>query len=469
MRTRTTLAVMAVAALVALAGMSCKKKGKDAKKDTASDMSADMKAGMDTDAMKAPMGGMDAARPRPRTRPAAKASLFDPGVFKMALMLPAKKDPVFAKIAGEISTVAAACQKKKKYLSSFTWCTEWKALAAEIKKILTAIDKKKPATVRAGMAVALAGVSKLRDKDIFVRFAGLVVMEHIFYNFSYKGLKKPRALLARVVALSVKNGTKYDERKQAIRVLGCDGGLSHFNGGVYDGKVLAWAAHKDKSHWVRQAALGHLSSCMDRLKDNCPVKPSQLKAWAATEKDKTSREAIAKLAGKLKMTDEVFTWCTPILMESQMHWGCDAAFKSVLDKSQFDKFHALAKKYRDSDGSKTANNFRMIYPVNLMIHGLKKGFPKEKVVAYVDSVMAQEETATKRAQSVIQACINGLVKIAGTKAEVKMLRKLLKKRGRKFAKAVKKDKNRKKWSKLFKDADKTLAARAKVLKATKAK
>jgi len=461
MRTRTLLAVLAVAALVAFAGTSCKKKGKGETKDkgTAADMAADMAA----DGMKAPMGGMDVARPGPRPRPAASSSLFDPGVFEIALMLPAKKNPVFAEIAGEISTVAATCKKSKKHVNSFTWCAEWKTLAAKLKKILEAVDKTKPATVMAGMAVALAGVSKLRDPDLFVRYAGLVVLEHVFYNFSYKKLKKPRALLARVVANSLKNG-KSDERTQAVRILGCDGGLSHFNGGVFDGKVLAWAAHKDKSQTVRQHALSHLSSCMDRLKGDCPVKPSQLKAWAAKETSKSAREGIAKLAGKLKMTNEVFAWCEPILMESEMHWGCESAFKSVLDKDQFDKFHALSKKYRDSAGSKTARNFRMIYPVKLMFYGLSKGFPKDKVVAFVDSVMAQEETATKRDQSVINTCIQGLVTNAQTKAEIKMARKMLKKRGRKFAKYVQKDKDRKKWTKLFKDADKTLKKKAKTAK-----
>jgi hypothetical protein len=467
MRTRTSLAVLAVAALVALAGTNCKKKGKGDTKDKgmAADMAADMGADMGADAMKGPMGGMsgmDAPRPRPRV--AAKPSLFDPAVFDVALKLPATKDPNFAKIKAEIPKVAEACKKASKYLHSFSSCADWKKLDGEIKKLTGAIVDGQPETITPAFAAALAGVAHLRDKNTFVRYAGLQIMERIFYDFSYKKVKKHRAILARVVANSVKNGTAYEERKQAIRVIGHDGGLSHFNGGVFDGKVLAWAAHKDKSKWVRRAALGNLASCIDRLKGKCPVKPSQIKTWIAAEKDLDARQGIAKLAGKLKMTDEVFAWCSPLLLDSTMYWGCRDGFKLVLDKAQFDKFHALAKKYRDSDGSKTANNFRMAFVVELMFHGLKNGFPRDKVVAFTDSILAQEETATKTSRGVVRNSINGLLKISKSVDEIKATRKLLKKRGRKFKKALRKNKDRKDWGKIFKEADKKLKEKLKAAK-----
>lgn len=458
MRVRTQLAVLAVAAMTALAVGSCKKKGKEQAKDD--EKKSDMAAM--TEDVKAPMGGMDVAEPGPG--PAKKKSLFDPVVFKIAMKLPASKDPVFAKIQGEIPKVAEACKKSKKYVSSFSWCAEWKTLQGEIKKVINAIDKNKPETVKAAMAVALAAASKLRDPELFVRYTGLQIMEEIFYNFSYKGLKKPRALLARIVAHSVKDGTDYNERNQAIRVIGNDGGLSHFNGGVYDGKVLAWAAHKDKSHWVRRSALVHLASCMDRLKSECPVTQSKLRSWYAAEKDNDAQEGIARLAGKLKMTVDVFAWCSPKLLESKLYWGCRDAFKFVLDKDGFDKFHDLAKKFRDSDKSKDAGNFRLAFVVQLMFHGLGQGFPRDKVVGYIDSLLAQEETATKRAKSVFADSLAGLVKISNTKAEIKALQKLLKKRGKKFSKLLKKDKARKDWAKVWKDTDKELKQKAKAAK-----
>ncbi len=460
MRIRTSLAVLAVAALVALAGTNCKKKGKGETEDKG--MAADMAADMGADAMKGPMGGMDAARPRPRV--AAKPSLFDTAVFDAAAKLPATKDPNYAKVKGQIPTIAAACKKANKYLNSFSSCADWKKLETEIKKLTGAIVDGQPETRTPAMAVALAAVSQLRDKDTFVRYAGLQILERIFYDFSYKKVKKPRALLARAVAYNVKNGTSYEERKQALRIIGYDGGLSHFNGGVFDGKVLAWAAHKDKDINVRRAALSSLRSCMDRLKAKCPITPAVLKAWIAVEKHDDARQGIAKLAGKLKMTDEIFTWCSPVLLESKMGWGCRDAFKMVLGKDNFDKFHTLVKKYRDSDGSKTANNYRMAFVVELMFHGLKKGFPRDKVVAFVDSILAQEETATKTSRGVLRNSINGLEKISKSVDEIKATRKLLKKRGKKFKKFVKKNKDRKDWGKIFKETDKKLKEKLKAAK-----
>ena len=439
MRCSTALIALAMSTVLALAAAGCKGKPSVAKK--------------------APKSVGDIKRPAPQ--PVAKPGLFSQDVFRQAMKMPATRHPNFQKFATELPKVAAACKKSKKYVSSFTWCAEWKAMAKEIRKIHKAINKRRPETVQAALAVALAAVSKLQDKDLFVRYAGLAVLDITFYDFSYKKLRSPRRMLARAVATAVKNGTDYNERKQAVRLLGCDGGLSHFNGDVYDGKVLAWAAHKDKSEWVRQAALGNLASCIDRLKGRCPVTPSQLKTWIETEKNKTARESIANLAGKLKMADEVFAWCSPIVLAGQMHWGCEKAFKAILDKGNFPRFLALGEKFRDSDKSKTRNNFRMVYFVQLLWWGMKsKNFPREKVVAFQRSVLAQKATATTRAKSIAKNIVDGFVKHATTEDEIGMARKLLRKYGRKIRRLVRRDKNRKSLIKLFKDADKKLKEKA---------
>ncbi len=454
MRKHTLLAALAVTALFAFSVGACKKKGKDEeKKGEASEMSAKMATDM--------AAHKSAKRPRPRPRPAKGAGLFDPSAIDRALKLPATKHANFNKYAAKIVEVAATCKKSKKYLSSLSWCDEWKTLSAELKKINEAVVPSKPETVMPALAATLAGVSKLRDKDPFVRYAGLLVLERAFYDFSYRGLKQPRKLLAQVVALSVKNGTDYYERKLAVRLLGHEGGRASFMGGVYDGKVLAWAAKNDKSKWLREAALSNLGYCLDKLKDKCPVTPSHLKAWFAKEKDKSPKEAIARLAGKLKMTDEVLAWCGPLVLDATFYWGCRSALKAVLDGKTFDKFLEMAKQLRDSDKSKTKGNFRMAFIVDIMVHGIKRGFPKEKVLAFLDSVLAQKATATMRTKSVLTSIVRAMVKLATTKKEIKAARKLLRKRGRKLARLVRKDKNRKDWPKVFKEADKKLKKKAK--------
>jgi hypothetical protein len=103
-------------------------------------------------------------------------------------------------------------------------------------------------------------------------------------------------------------------------------------------------------------------------------------------------------------------------------------------------------------------------PGELSLDRLKKGFPRDKVVGYIDSLLAQEETATKRSKSVMTDSIRGLIKIHNTKDEIKALKKLLKKRGKKFKKFLKKEKARKDWVKVWKEAGKKLKEKAKAAK-----
>ena len=403
-----------------------------------------------------PQKGKQATRaPAPK-----KAMLFDPGAFDRALARPEKADPLFASLKGQIPGVAKACKASKKYLSSFTWCSQWKGLANQIKPALKAVKRTNPASIRKAVAIGLAGVSALRDSDPFVRYTGLQILEQVMYNLAWKRVVQVRPMLARVVANVVKSGASYHERKQAVRLLGNDGGTAYFRGGVYDGKILAWAAHHDKSHWVRQAALGHLRSCIKRRGDACPVAPAQLRAWHAKETNATARESIARLAGMRKMTKEVFAWCTPRVLSSKMHWGCEGAFKHVINGQNFERFHALATKFRDSAASQTKRNFRMVYVVKLMNIGRKKGFPREKVAAFLRSVLSQPASMNARTRNTTLYAVRGLVRMTTAKKENKALQKFLKKTRRAYAKARKKEKDRKTWLKIFDDALKTLKAKA---------
>lgn len=388
-------------------------------------------------------------KPDEKPEPPKPAGLFDPGAIDKVVALPMKSDPTFAKVQKQLVTVAEACRKESKYLHSLTWCKAWKPFNEELKKLNEALDPNEPKTIKPAMAATMAAVSKLKDESSYMRYTALKVLDRTFYDFSYRKFRVHRALLARAVANLVKDGKAKDERVQALRLLGIDGGLSHFNGDVYDGEVLAWAAQNDKEGDVRSTAMGHLAACVRKIGDKCPVKPDQLREWMKTEKHKDAIEGIGRLAGLLKMGDEVEAWCGPRLLDSTLYWGCFEGYKLILDKGRFDKFLALSEKYRDGEKSKTKSDFRLGYTVELMMHGFKKGFPRDKVVAYLDSVLEQEPTKTTRQKALTKKCLEALVKVTTNAEEAKATLKLVLKHQKKFKKAWNKDKERKEWLGVF--------------------
>ncbi len=381
--------------------------------------------------------------PKPK---ANKGDLFDPAAFDEALGLPYAKHKKFAKTQKKIVEVAEACRKAKK---SLTWCDDWKPYNKKLQKIFKKLDKNEPKTIKPAMAVTLAAVSKLRDESLAVRMAGLKVLDRTFYDFYYAKFKKYRPLLARVVANTVKNGKTAEERNLALRLLGHDGGTSIFQGGEYDGKVLAYAATKDKEKSVRVTALQNMVRCVKKIGKKCPLTKDELKEWIKAEKEGDAIEQLARLAGMLKMGDQVEAMCESRLLDSTFYWGCREGYKAILDKGRSDKFLALAEKYRESDKSKTAHDFRLYYAVELMVHGTKNGFPRDKAVAFINSVLSQKSTKNKRSKETTRHSVEGLAKLTKGKEQGMEMLKVVLKHQKKFKKKWKKDKKKKAWLKVF--------------------
>ncbi len=367
------------------------------------------------------------------------------------------KDPLHAEMVKAIKEVAEKCQQKKKYVSSLTFCPDWKAFRKQLNETLKAMQGTEPKTIRKGMAIVAAAAKHLKDESLFQRYTALEVIKGAIYRLSYaKADDKVRREVRRLLGWVYKNEKTKEARRKAIDILGNDGGVVGFRGDAQDARVLFHAASKDPEKWVRQTALTELSGCVKAGSGKCPLQPDQLRKWYAKEDDKTNKQRIAGLAGKLKMTKEVMDWCKGHVVDGTLSWGCRDGLKEVVGKDNFDEFMKLADAFLASDVSKKKGEFRTQYLAYILGSSIKNGGPKDKVMAWLKKVLAQPETMNLRSTSLATFIVRTLAYHAEGKDEVKKTKALIKKTYKAFSKAWGKEKYKKHALKLFEYALKTL-------------
>jgi hypothetical protein len=380
----------------------------------------------------------------------AKKSLIKEGAIKKALARKETKLPEFKTYKKLIKDIAEPCRKSKKYLSSFTDCVEYKKMYTEIEKTFKGIDIGAPKTVRTAIAIALAAVANLKDENVWVRYSALKVLDKAMYDFSYKKLTEPRSNLINAIAHIFKTSTDknfekiYEDRALALRLVGCDGGRAYFMGGKYEVKLLTFLATKDLSYWVRSYAVGYLLSAYKKMKEKSGFTPAKIIKWRKAEKKDDIKNKYVRVASEMGMKKEVYEWCSAKLIINKASWACYQGIYKVSKKADFDKYYELAKKHRDNAATKTSNHTTIAFLDNLCLGVSKKGFPKDKALGYVDSVLGQEATAKTRSKYVLWAGLKNLAKQAKTKKDIKKLVKKIKKLEKKYKKFNKADKKRSK-------------------------
>ncbi len=371
------------------------------------------------------------------------------------------KKPYYKEIVAEIPKLAATCQKAKKYVSSLTWCDDWKTFKKKLDKdVFKNMQGTEPKTVRKAMAVVAAAAKNINDESLFVRYTALETINWALYYMTHAKVdNKMRTDIRRLLAWVYKHDKTKDMRKKSIDILGNDGGVIGFRGDAQDARVLFFAAEKDADKWVRQTALSELAGCVKAGSVKCPLQPDMLRKWQGKEKDKSNTQYIAKLAGKMKMAKEVITWCKPFITDGTLYWGCKDGLKNVIGKDNFAAFKKISDDFIASPVSKKSGDYRTGYLAEIMVASIKNGAPKDKVMAWLEKVLKQPETVTMRGASLATTIVRAMTKAAQSKDEVKNTKKLLKARLKAFKKAWGKDKSKKSYLKVFEDSITKLKAK----------
>jgi hypothetical protein len=400
-------------------------------------------------------GATKVDKPKPK-KPEAK--VFDKKARKrIAEDAKYTKDPIHAEMVKAIKDVAEKCQKAKKYVSSLTWCEDWKAYKKKFDEVFKAMQGTEPKTVRKGMAIVSAAAKHLKDESLFVRMTALNTINWAAYRLSYakadEGVKRD---VRRMLGWVYKNDKTKEARRKAIDILGNDGGVIGFRGDAQDARVLFHAAAKDADKWVRSTALTELRGCVKAGSGKCPLQPDHLRKWYGAEADKSNKQKIAGLAGKLKMSKEVMDWCKGHIADGTIYWGCRDGLKDTIGKENFDAFLKLADAFIASEASKKKNEFRTKYLAEIMVGSLKNGAPKDKVMTWLTKVLGQPETLDKRSWSLATYIVRNMISEAKGKDEIKKVGELVKKHVKIFTKAWEKDKYKKSAIKSFEYALKAL-------------
>lgn len=404
-------------------------------------------------------GGTETPKTTPKTVKPQGPVVFDMAARKkIADNATYTKRELYKTFAKKIPEVAETCRKSKKYASSLSWCTEFKALKEEADKIFKEMKSSEPKTIRRGMAIVAACAKHLKDESLFVRFTALELVNWAAYRLSYAKASAESKDVRRLLGWVYKHDKDKQARQKAIDILGNDGGVVGFRGDAQDARVLFVAASKDPEMNVRRTALSELNGCVKKPAV-CPLKPKQLVAWYAKESDASNKQTLAGLAGHLKMAKEVLAWCKEPIEKGTLYWGCTRGLKQIANKETADALLGLAKAFIASDVSKKKDEFRTKYLAEIMVAGVKQGLPKDKAVAFLVSVLEQPETTT-RSTSTTTYIVAQLAQLAAGKDEAKQWAKLIKKAEKRYKKAWGKDKSKKSSLKAFAEALKTLKGKS---------
>jgi hypothetical protein len=314
-------------------------------------------------------------------------------------------------------------------------CKAFQAFQTEKQKVFEE-DAKKDGGKGLVKTWMLAGVDRLADENRLVRAIGAQVIGNVLYAYYHASVKDVDAYRMALVE-SYRASKDLSEKEHVISLLSTDGGTGQFQGGEEISKWLQEVASKDSDPKARKAAIQVISYCVE---ERCKVPADQVKAWFAAEQDADAKDALVRVAAKVKLAAEVDAYCKPGFEAGKPTYGCADSLRLLLDESRFEATLALVTALTQNEATKQKGEDFIASAMSILTSKGREKWAQDKTRKLLEAVMASKDTVEKRSPYLIanlSTQVQGMASLE--KPDLQWAVKVLAREEARYSRAWKKD------------------------------